>query len=433
MSIGRPVRELCRRPFAAGGRIGYIWRTLAKNTGWKYRYETFGGIVSVEDPPLLMLVDSDYLLERGVPESPIWKQPVSGRAVNQTAGTVIGQLSAPTEVHLALTNYCAAGCTACYMDSKPTDRLETERADYEKALERVRTLARMGVFHVALGGGETLEVPWLFELAAEMRKLGLVPNITTSGLSITPEKAKECRVFGQVNVSVDDLDARYHETRGYNGFEIAERAIGLLQAEQIPVGINCVISRKNVEHLDEIFAWVRKKKLLEIELLRYKPAGRGREHFEEFRMTPAQIDGFFPEVKRLAKKHRIRVKLDCSFGPFVYFHKPDRKTLQFFSIRGCEGGNWLAAVHPDGRAAPCSFAWDESIPVEDMPARWKDPSAFASFKSWWTNPPEPCASCDYLDLCHGGCHAVSKHTDGSFEALDPECPAVRRYREAGGR
>ena len=39
-----------------------------------------------------------------------------------------------------------------------------------------------------------------------------------------------------------------------------------------------------------------------------------------------------------------------------------------------------------------------------------------------------CASCDYLHLCHGGCHVVAKHTDGSFEALDPECPKVRRYR-----
>lgn len=384
--------------------------------GWRYRYEPFGGIISVEEPPLLMLVDQDYLRERGVAESPAWSEPWDG------------QLSAPTEVHLALTNYCAAGCTACYMDSRPTDRLETERKDYELALGRIRTLAGMGVFHVALGGGETLEVPWLFDLAAEMRKLGMVPNITTSGLGMTEEKARRCRIFGQVNVSVDDLGERYRESRGYQGFEAAEKAIGLLQREGIPVGINCVISRKNIGHLDEIFAWVKRNKLLEIELLRFKPAGRGAEHYGEFCLTAEQAENFFPQVKTLTRKHRIRVKLDCSFGPFVYFHKPDRETVRFFSIRGCEGGNWLAAVHPDGRAAPCSFAWDESVPVADLPSKWKDPSAFANFKAWWTNPPEPCASCDYLDLCHGGCHAVSKHTDGSFQALDPECPSVRRYR-----
>ncbi|MEW6775946.1 MAG: radical SAM protein [Bdellovibrionota bacterium] len=385
---------------------------------WKYRYEPVGGIVALESPPALLLVDKEYLLERGVPPSPKWDEPWAG------------VLSAPTEVHLALTNYCAAGCPACYMDSRPTDPLEESREDFERAFSRVKALARMGVFHVALGGGETLEVPWLFDLAHEMRRLGMVPNITTSGLALTEEKAEKCSVFGQVNVSVDGIGKSYKASRGYDGFEVADRAIGLLQKKRVRVGINCVLSRKNYDQLDEIFAWVKRTKLQDIELLRFKPAGRGASLYEEFRLTDEQGENLFPLLKNLGKKHRIRVKLDCSFGPFVYFHQPDRKTLEFFSIRGCEGGNWLGAVHPDGRAAPCSFAWDESIPVEEVEKKWRDPSTFPRFKSWWKNPPEPCASCDYVDLCHGGCHAVAKHTDGSFEALDPECPAVRRYRKS---
>lgn len=389
-----------------------FWR---KKKPWKYRYEPVGGIVALESPPALMLVDKDYLRARGVPDSPAWNEEWTGI------------LSAPTEVHLALTNYCAAGCPACYMDSRPTERLETERADYELALSRIRELANMGVFHVALGGGETLEVPWLFELAAEMRRMGMVPNITTSGLALTEEKARACKVMGQVNVSVDGLGETFRASRGYDGFSKAEEAIALLKKNGVRVGVNCVISSKNYEHLDGIFAWARRTKLQDIEFLRYKPAGRGTELYDEYRLSEEQVEQFYPRITELTRKYRLRVKLDCSFGPFVYAHAPDPKMLEFFSVRGCEGGNWLGAVHPDGRAAPCSFAWDESIPVSEIRQRWHEPETFAHFKTWWNAPPEPCASCDYLHLCHGGCHVVAKHTDGSFEALDPECPKVRRY------
>ena len=110
----------------------------------KYRYENFGGIISSQDPPFLAFVDRNYMKELGLADSPLW----------ETADESIGLLSAPTEVHFAVTNKCSNRCDHCYMDSGDPDPGELDTSSFKKALAM---LAGMNVFHIALGGGEALE------------------------------------------------------------------------------------------------------------------------------------------------------------------------------------------------------------------------------------------------------------------------------------
>jgi len=62
-------------------------------------------------------------------------------------------LSAPLEAHLQITNRCASGCRGCYTAATPAGlRDEWGLEDWKHALDE---LAARGVFHVALGGGES--------------------------------------------------------------------------------------------------------------------------------------------------------------------------------------------------------------------------------------------------------------------------------------
>jgi MoaA/NifB/PqqE/SkfB family radical SAM enzyme len=65
-------------------------------------------------------------------------------------------LSAPTEVHFSVTNRCNQHCEHCYRGSSISnnDDLSLEETKKNQAI-----LAAMGVFHVALGGGEAFERP----------------------------------------------------------------------------------------------------------------------------------------------------------------------------------------------------------------------------------------------------------------------------------
>src|SRR5260370_4286082 len=136
-------------------------------------------------------------------------------------------------------------------------------------------------------------------------------------------------------------------------------------------------------------------------------------------------------ARRLVFRHRIRVKLDCSFAPMVFWHKPSRAAAAFFGVQGCVGGDVLAAVQPEGVLTGCSFTSqpeaDARVPGA-MQRAW--PSGFAQFRGYVASAPEPCASCEYLQLCRGGCRAVSA-AHGAFMAPYPCCPRVHAFRGPG--
>src|SRR5262245_29392261 len=168
----------------------------------RLRTEWFGGIVSLDRPRALVFVNRAFARALGIRESRRWR------------GADPGHLSAPTEVHLVLSRRCSAGCTSCYVDATPRGPA-LGLAEAKTALDR---LAAHGVFHVALGGGEAMELEHLFDVAAYARKVGIVPNLTTAGLNMTPALARRCRVFGQINVSVDGVGERYRAARGFDGY-----------------------------------------------------------------------------------------------------------------------------------------------------------------------------------------------------------------------
>ena len=84
----------------------------------KYRYENFGGIIASDDPPFLAFVDQEYMRELNLPESEVWETP----------NPDVGLLSAPLEVHIALTNQCSgAAPTAIWTRPLPTPKSWTPR------------------------------------------------------------------------------------------------------------------------------------------------------------------------------------------------------------------------------------------------------------------------------------------------------------------
>jgi radical SAM protein with 4Fe4S-binding SPASM domain len=387
-----------------------------------HRYESFGGILHLGRPAALVWVDKDYMRSLGYPDSPLWDSTPS-------------LLSAPTEAHVAVTRQCSAGCSGCYMDSYlPGTRpdLQAKELGLEGMKQVVDALAEIRVFHLALGGGESLELPWFLELAEYVRDRGMIPNLTTNGFPLDENNAKRCRVFGQINVSLDGVGDAYRDTRGVRGFEAADRALSLLRKARCRTGINVVVSRRNVHDLETIFRYARRMKLNQVELLRFKPSGRGLDPFPEMDLTPEQALAFYPRVIVLARRFRIRLRLDCSFMPMVFAHRPDPGRIDLFAIAGCHGGEMLLGVDPAGQAGACSFAEHEPLAASRIRSWWEAPETFRIFRSWHENAHEPCASCAYLAACRGGCHVVARAVLGDPRKPDPGCPRVQRETNPSG-
>jgi radical SAM protein with 4Fe4S-binding SPASM domain len=383
------------------------------------RFERFGAIVQLTVPRALVFVDR-VMAKRVVR---VEGEPVAWRESESELGEHV--LSAPLEAHLQITNKCGAGCQGCYTGASPQGAPhEWGLTEWKRAID---ALADAGVFHVALGGGESAGLPWLGELADHARTRGIIPNLTTSGLEALDALVAIADRFGQINVSLDGLGDTYAAVRGFDGFARADAAIRALRAVKREVGINVVVTRHNFSELSQIFAYAAERRLSEVELLRFKPAGRGSRAYNDLRCTDEQHRGFLPAILAAAREHKVRVKVDCSYTPMLAHHAPDRALLAELAVYGCTGGDFLVGAKADGRLSACSFApalLGSTRPlVTELASYWTAPDAFGAFRTWRTAA-EPCVSCRYHDLCRGGCKVVSAHVTGDLSAPDPECPRV---------
>ncbi len=383
------------------------------------RPEVFGGIVAIERPAALVYVDRERAKRLGIDGGPLWEGPADGDK----------PLTAPVEVHLMLTSKCPVRCTGCYAASTPggaaTGDLDTE--GWKAVIDE---LAAAGVFHVAMGGGESVLRGDLFDLARHARARGLTPNLTTSGVGVDRAWAKAAaKVFGRINVSLDGPRSVHARSRGVAeaSYDVAVEALRTLRRRTRRVGVNCVVSRVTYPHLDSLADVARELRLDELELLRFKPAGRGRGVFEAYDLTDDQRVGLLPLALDIARRTRLRLRMDCSLVPFVAAHDPDPEILERFGVVGCDGGSHLAAVRADGALTACSF-WERPEPAggEDLRSAWRAEGAFAPFRRYVRQAPAPCDTCTYLHICRGGCRAVALHVTGDPAAPDPGCPRVRR-------
>ena len=393
----------------------------------RLRYEADGGILAIDAPAARL-----HLSHRGAAAA-----EAAGAVVIGGSRDVPGALRAPEEVHLSVTDRCPVRCTGCYLDAAP------ERQPPEPTHEALRRAmveaADLGVFEVAFGGGEAVLREDLLELAAEARTLGLVPNLTTSGFGITPERAaRMARLFGQVNVSLDGLpgpDGAYSAVRGWDGAAIGLRALELLRDAGLRTGVNTVLSAKNLESLDSLADALVQRGVSEWQWVRFKPTGRGADAYDELALRPDDADGLLERALAIEARTGLTLRVDCALVPFLAAAAPEQ--LARLGVSGCVGGSSLVTRRSDGGWSPCSFAAEDerldegALEGAPLGEAWAGSPTLRAWRDWAEDPPEPCASCDHRAVCRGGCRVVARHVTGSPWVPDPECPRVRAHAAGG--
>jgi len=383
----------------------------------KSRPERFGAFVTLDQPPALVAIDRVLARRLGIDGGVLWELPDPGLSVPV--------LTAPTEAHVAVTERCPAGCVGCYADATA----EGHEPTFDALAARLDALADMGVFSVAFGGGEAALREDIGEVARYARSVGPSPTMTTSGLGITAERARDLLAFAQINVSWDGPTEVYREVRGWDGAAVAERAVEHLRSAGVPVGINTVLTRMSYPRLDDITAGAEALGAVELQLLRFKPSGRGRLDYLAMRLTAAQVDSFGETLRRLAERHAPAIRIDCALLPFLAGSGEVRaEDLSRFAVMGCEAGRSLMTLDAHGATRPCSF-WAEEGEETPPSEAWRRSPTLERFRGYVATIPEPCASCSFVEACRGGCRIVAGHAGDAFRP-DPECPRVRAFSAA---
>lgn len=357
------------------------------------------------------------------PEPPKGKIGASGDAPSEAAVPI-----APESVHLQLNNVCNLRCPSCYVTLQAKDE---GSLPLERLMTLVDELAELGVFQLALGGGEPLMSPNFVPIVGYARQKGILPNVTTNGWLITKELIAQIRdAIGEVRLSFNDWISVNHDF-------LAEKA-NLLHAGDVPFGFNIIVTRRNVQQMNEILRWMVALHPRTVTLIRPKPAPHNGRWYAANALSAQDSELLLQQLRRLESLFtETQLTVDCAFS-YLFYDLPKTELLAR-GVAGCAMGERFVTILWNGDVYPCSHLHGEEFKagnITKQPFRviWETSPLFIRLRTELSRLKGHCGCCIKRPFC-SGCRAIMWQTTGELRRADESCPfAMKRedWRESDG-
>jgi pyrroloquinoline quinone biosynthesis protein E len=278
-----------------------------------------------------------------------------------------------------------------------------------------------------LTGGEPLLRDDLAAIVASARGAGLYTNLITSGVGLSPGRVEELRAAGldsvQISLQADEAGSA-DEIAGASAHATKVRASRVVRASGLPLTLNVVLHRLNIERVDRIIALAEELDACRLELANAQYCGWAFANRAALLPSAEQIRA--AEHVARAAAERLRGRMEVIYVLPDYFADRPKPCLHGWGRR-------LLTVNPMGDVLPCPTAG--SIPgmefenVRELPlaAIWESSPAFNRFRgtAWM---PEPCRSCERREVDFGGCRCQAALLTGDAANTDPAC-ALAPHRD----
>ena len=334
-----------------------------------------------------------------------------------TAGAAA--LPKPLGLLAELTHRCPLGCPYCSNPLALDPR--AEELDTQTWARVFSEAAALGVLQVHLSGGEPGARRDLVEITNAARGAGLYTNLITSAVGITAKTLAALADAGldHVQISIQDsTQAAADRIAGYEGAFARKQALaGEVVKLKIPLTVNAVIHRANIEHVGDMVDLALALGAGRVEIAHAQYYGWALKNRAALMPAREQVERAMAEVEALRARHHGKIVIDAVVPDYhARYPKP------------CVGG-WgrrSLNVTPLGKVLPCHAA--ETIPgLEFWNVRersladiWAHSPAFNAFRGTaWMKA--PCASCARRDLDFGGCRCQAFALTGDAAAADPVC------------
>jgi pyrroloquinoline quinone biosynthesis protein E len=285
--------------------------------------------------------------------------------------------------------------------------------------------AALGVVHVGLTGGEPALHPELEAIVAGAAAAGLYAHLVTAGTTLSREALARLRERGLRSVQLSLQDTRAEPADRIAGARAHAKKLAFaehVRAEGLPLTLNVVLHRHNLERVGEIVALARSLGALRLELANAQYDGMAFVNRAALLPTRAQLDAAAEAVSRARAESAV---------PEILWVLPDHHRDR---PRPCMGG-WARrtlVIAPDGRALPCHAAaslpglefW--RFPERSLAECWQDSPGMNAFRgeAWMR---EPCRSCPERARDFGGCRCQAFRLAGDAAEADPACALAPRH------
>jgi len=355
---------------------------------------------------------------------------MKGRRMLPTAAGAIGMgcIGFPIHPVWEVTNACNLRCKQCHASSgKPLpDELNTEEG--KRLLDSIAAIDEFRM--LALGGGEPLVRPDIFELVAYARSLGLEISIATNGTLLTSEMAREFKKLGVSNIAVglNANDEEIHEqiTRVPGSFARTKQAIYATLEAGMNLQINTSVMKENRRAIPQLLDFASEVDTRIVLLYQLIPEGRGDEEME---LSIKEYKSLTEMVADKQKTNRAIIEPTCSPQYWAYLisrngNKPTKLKTRLAEtlFKGCVAGSGLCYIKPDGEVWPCPFVPLSAGNVRQQPLDklWYESELFNSLRDRERLIGEKCGSCRFKYMC-GGCRGRAYAHSGDYLGDDPLC------------
>ena len=279
---------------------------------------------------------------------------------------------------------CRNAGIECYQGGDDNKQPNMSVDDFAEIIRQCRGKT----YQIALGGhGDPDEHDDFEEILKICKENGIVPNFTTSGFSMTYEKAQLCKKYcGAVAVSWQRAEHTY-------------KALETLLATGVKTNIHYVISNGSI---DEAIERLDKDSFYHginaVVFLLHKPIGCGTKS-SMVKIGDSRMDVFIKSA--ISKQHPYKIGFDSCTIPAILNNESD---IDLDSIDTCEAARWSAYISPDMKMMPCSFdnrnmKWAVSLREYKIQEAWNS----KQFEDFRNHLRKACMGCKDRQSCLGGC------------------------------
>ncbi|KGP74443.1 TIGR04053 family radical SAM/SPASM domain-containing protein [Pontibacillus yanchengensis] len=355
-----------------------------------------------------------------------------------------------------LTRACELHCLHCRAEAQYTRHpLEL---NFEEGKQLIDSIYEMDNPMLVFTGGDPLMRPDVYDIASYAVQKGVRVSMTPSATpNVTKEAIKKAKDVGLARwaFSLDGPTADIHDHfRGTSGsFDLTMNAIEYIHELSLPLQINTVISRYNVDVLDKMADLIETLGCVLWSVFFLVPTGRGKdsdmispaEHEKVFRWLNDLQGKVSFDIKTTAAQHYRRVvimdKMRKNKDKQTEIQYKDAlhagKTGQFDGLgrapRGVNDGNGFVFISHIGDVYPSGLLPLKAgnVRTESLADIYRHSPIFKSLR----NPDEykgKCGVCEFRYVC-GGSRSRAYALTGDFLESEPACVYIpKSMRKAKG-